>query len=55
MGGPECDLYEDPDGDYVQYEDVATELATLRAENAHLKLALALVEALRNKEKGFTV
>lgn len=33
------------------------ELATLRAENAHLKLALALAlaEALRNKEKGFTV
>lgn len=37
----------------VAYERME-ELATLRAENTHLKLALALSEALRNKEKGFT-
>lgn len=29
-----------------------TELATLRAENAHLKRALALADALRNKERN---
>lgn len=28
------------------------ELATLRAENAHLKRALELVDALRNKERN---
>lgn len=47
------------DGEYVRYEDAVaciaeqeTELATLRAENAHLKRALELVDALRNKERN---
>lgn len=32
--------------------DSESELANLRAENAHLKIALRLVEALRNKERN---
>lgn len=36
-----------------QLAEAQAEIATLRAENTHLKLALALVESLRNKEKGF--
>lgn len=37
---------------HERIQQLEAELATLRTENAHLKRALALSDALRNKERN---
>lgn len=47
-----AEILEGFDAMQARIAEQETELATLRAENAHLKRALELVDALRNKERN---